>query len=114
MAQDIDAALSRYRGVTIAARDQHLRREYGITHATYEQLLRSQGGVCAICHQPERRRQPLSVDHDHATGRVRGLLCDDCNIAIGKMGDDANRLRSAAVYLEHGGVAGDVHQPRRR
>jgi hypothetical protein len=114
VAQDLDSVLGRYRCGAQGGREKHLRREYGISQASYDDLLRSQGGVCAICHQPESRPQPLSVDHDHATGRVRGLLCDNCNIAIGKMGDEPNRLRAAATYLDHGGSAGAQHQPPRR
>ena len=106
--------LERYSRGARGGRERDLRKRYGIGEATHEALLRSQGGVCAICHKQESRPQPLSVDHDHVSGRVRGLLCDDCNIALGKMSDDANRLRAAATYLEHGGTAGEQHQPKRR
>lgn len=119
MPQDLDALLERYRGARRGNRDQRLRQEYGIDEATYEHLLRSQGGVCAICHKPESvlsphgRPEPLCVDHDHATERVRGLLCRACNAGLGKYHDDPNLLRAAATYLDHGGTAGVQHQPRR-
>ncbi|MGA3037754.1 MAG: endonuclease domain-containing protein [Vulcanimicrobiaceae bacterium] len=71
-----------------------------------------QGGTCAICRTPwnECRKshglhndgtflQHLEVDHDHETGKVRGLLCGDCNIAIGKLYDDVDSCRRAADYL---------------
>ena len=92
------------------AQDRELRRTYGISKADYDRQLIAQGGVCAICRQPETLRDArgpvaLAVDHDHATGRVRGLLCKACNTGIGTFGDDPNRLRAAATYLDHGGSA---------
>lgn len=82
----------------------HYRR-YGLTKEQFDALLQSQQGVCAICQQPETvivrgRLRPLHIDHDHTTGRVRGLLCSACNTAIGKMKDDPSILRAAATYLE--------------
>lgn len=65
---------------------------------TVEQLTRLEseaGGVCALCS----RSRPLHVDHDHATGEVRGLLCSTCNTGLGKFGDDPARLEAAAAYL---------------
>ena len=53
------------------------------THDQYEQLLLSQGGVCAICEDKPTPKRKLSVDHEHQTGRVRGLLCTRCNMGIG-------------------------------
>lgn len=86
-------------------RDRHLRRKYGLSSAEYEQMLVAQSGLCAICREPEtyvgRHGTPkLAVDHDHQTGVVRGLLCWNCNVTIGKMGDDPKLLRAAADYLE--------------
>ena len=83
---------------------QHLRL-YGITPSEYEALAVLQDGLCAICHEPETmtyrgKRKALSIDHDHETGKVRGLLCAACNFAIGKFRDDPALLRSAADYLE--------------
>lgn len=84
-----------------ARRDAYYRREYGITLAEYERLLVEQGGRCAICRRrPGRRR--LSVDHDHTTGRVRGLLCSDrpgCNSALARFDKDPKTARRAAAYL---------------
>lgn len=58
----------------------------------------SQGGVCAICECPDKKR--LSVDHDHQTGKIRGLLCANCNLALGNFKDDPDRLAKAIVYLK--------------
>ena len=67
----------------------------------YEALLTAQGGVCAICGKPPKTRR-LHVDHDHQTGRVRGLLCFTCNrFVLGKYATAA-KLRAAADYLERG------------
>lgn len=72
---------------------------YGITVADYERMNAEQGGVCAICGQAETNGRSLAVDHCHATGRVRGLLCGTCNRGIGLLKDDADRVMSAAIYL---------------
>lgn len=86
----------------------HLRhlRTYGITPDDYAEMLARQGGVCAICRQPETRasrrsRRPgrLSVDHDHQTGRVRGLLCHKCNMLIGNFGDSPARAQWFADHM---------------
>jgi hypothetical protein len=85
-------------------RKANLARHYGLTVAEYDAMLRAQGGVCAICNRPERverngKVMRMPVDHDHATGAVRGLLCHSCNRAIGLLGDDAALMRRAISYL---------------
>ena len=74
----------------------HLRR-YNITEEDYDALLSQQGGVCAICGRPPEKR--LSVDHNHVTDAVRGLLCMPCNRAIGLLGDSVEGLTRAIDYL---------------
>ena len=70
----------------------------------YDAMLAAQGGVCAICGNPPKTRR-LHIDHDHKTGKVRGLLCFQCNrFTLGKYAKPA-KLRAAADYLERGGVA---------
>lgn len=80
-------------------RDGYLRREYGIDQAEYDERLTAQGGVCAGCLRSPEEIGVLRVDHDHATGVVRGLLCDDCNRVLGMVRDSAATLRRLARYL---------------
>ncbi len=77
----------------------YLRRKYGLSIAEYSALLAVQSGLCAICENPPADGRRLHVDHDHETGRVRGLLCFTCNNALGDFEDDPGRLRSAIGYL---------------
>lgn len=81
-------------------RDRRLRATYGISAEDYDARLLAQGGGCAICQNDCPTGRMLAVDHDHATGVVRGLLCTNCNMAVGKMKDDADLLRRAAEYLD--------------
>jgi len=78
-------------------RASHLRSRYGITVAQYAEMLAAQGGGCALCGGTSARR--LHVDHDPATGGVRGLLCHNCNTGVGQLGDDPSRCEAAALYL---------------
>ena len=92
-----------YERFAVSRRNSQLKKLYGITHADYEALLESQGGVCAICGADSPRRvgrENLSVDHCHDTGKVRGILCEPCNIGLGRFDDDPKLLRSALEYLE--------------
>jgi hypothetical protein len=83
-----------------------LWRNYGMTIEDYEARLEAQGGVCAIClAEPGKRR--LAVDHDHDSGRVRGLLCSQCNTGLGSLQDDPDLVWLAFQYLEGGGVEFD-------
>lgn len=79
-------------------RRAELMRRYGITLEDYNDLFDRQRGVCAICDEFSKRR--LSVDHCHATNRNRGLLCDNCNLGLGKFRDNPFLLRRAAKYIE--------------
>lgn len=76
-----------------------LKWKFGITPEDYELMLAVQGGVCAICEQPSPRRTRLDIDHDHATGEIRGLLCTFCNRAIGMLRDRPIVAARAARYL---------------
>lgn len=76
-------------------------RRYGITGQQYVEMLEAQGGGCAICKATESNRSSrrLSVDHDHLTGKVRGLLCSRCNHGLGLFRDDPGVLQVARDYL---------------
>jgi len=80
--------------------DTYYKRVYGIDLATYQKLFNIQGGNCAICLKPEKRKRNLCVDHDHKTGQIRGLLCENCNIGIGYFADDFVVLYMASEYLK--------------
>jgi hypothetical protein len=71
----------------------------GLTDVQREAIYHDQGGTCAICAKAKPVEQ-LKVDHDHATGVIRGLLCHHCNVGLGHFFDVAETLRSAASYLE--------------
>lgn len=82
-------------------RKAHLRRNFGITLEQYTEMLVKQGGVCAVCGglnpTPTRR---LAVDHDHKTGKIRGLLCGPCNLHLGKF-EDSIWLAQIGAYLDN-------------
>lgn len=84
-------------------KDRHweykLRRNYGMEKGEYLRMLEAQDGLCAMCGGTNSSGKRLAVDHDHKTGKVRGLLCTNCNSALGKFGEDIDRLLEAALYL---------------
>jgi hypothetical protein len=82
------------------ARRAGLKHRYGITEAAYETMYSAQSGKCLICGQSE---DILCVDHNHATGAIRGLLCRVCNLGIGKFQDDPSLCERAAKYLRQTG-----------
>lgn len=87
-------------------RETYLQRKYGISHEDYERILAEQGGGCALCGvKPEeltmgKYRTYLHVDHCHDTGQVRGLLCPDHNLLLGRFGDSPKMFRRILAYLE--------------
>ncbi len=102
-----DAASARKRYATEAGRakaqDKNKRALYRLSQEQLDSLRHQQGGRCAICRlELQRGRGPACehVDHDHLTGKVRGLLCTGCNLGLGHMSDNPERLRQAALYLE--------------
>jgi len=81
-------------------REYYRKRAYGLSPVEIKDMWMNQGGACKIC----RKQIPIDdrnthVDHDHATGRVRGLLCSSCNTGLGKLGDNEQGLLRAIAYL---------------
>lgn len=82
-------------------RNSTLKRNYGIDSATYDGMFLSQTGCCKICKIAQSElTKALAVDHCHLTGKVRGLLCSDCNTAIGLLKDDPKLTNAATEYLK--------------
>jgi len=80
--------------------DSRLKHSYGITLAQYEEFLSKQKGVCAICKNKCSTNRRLAVDHDHRTGKVRGLLCARCNKGLGEFQDNPQLIKKAINYLK--------------
>ena len=82
----------------------HLNKKYGITPEEYQRLFNKQKGYCAICkrHQSDLK-EALSVDHNHETGEIRGLLCPKCNKAIGLLDDSSDLIKRASRYVKANG-----------
>jgi hypothetical protein len=79
-------------------RDSQLKRNYGISLLEYQKLFKKQNGKCAICSK--RSDKTLHVDHDHKTGRIRGLLCFRCNYGLGYFKDNLKQFKQIVKYLE--------------
>jgi hypothetical protein len=82
-----------------------LRESFGLSLEQYQEMHDRQGGKCAICGNPETQMRgdkvrALAVDHNHSTGKIRELLCSDCNTGIGKLKDSIEVLQSAVEYLK--------------
>lgn len=101
----------RDQGYRFSSRDQrranNYQKNYGITLSRYNEMFERQGGRCAACHRLETKVDPrtkvlryLSVDHDHETGEVRGLLCAECNSALGLLGESQSRARGLISYIK--------------
>lgn len=81
------------------------QRAYGLSASQFNAMVKKQKSLCVICKLPAKGKQ-LHVDHCHTTGKVRGLLCSSCNLALGMFKDNPRLLRRAASYLEKGKVNG--------
>jgi len=79
-------------------------KKYGISIEEYGLMYSKQNGFCAICHKPEINKRSITnalcIDHDHQTNKIRGLLCNKCNKALGLFGDNVSILKEAIKYLE--------------
>lgn len=85
-------------------------KKYGMTLDEKQSLLEAQNGVCAICGcaGESGRWKKLYIDHDHKTGKVRGMLCERCNFALGHFDDDISRLERAINYLKKANEEGEM------
>jgi len=86
-------------------RNSYYILKYGITLKEYVDLAVSQQGLCAICNKPETvitkgTLRKLAVDHDHTNNKIRGLLCNNCNRAMGLLGDDIDMLNNMIKYIK--------------
>lgn len=102
--QDVIKKYNQSDAAKLKRREWRLKNYYGLSLEDYDRILEQQGGVCAICKTATEsdNGQPLVVDHDHQTGKIRGLLCDKCNRAIGALKDDNVVLNNALLYLNKG------------
>lgn len=83
-------------------KDRKLQRAFGISYQEYLTMLEAQGGCCAICGTSDTgKRKAFAVDHCHHTGKIRGLLCSNCNTGIGNLRDDIGLLERAIEYLRN-------------
>lgn len=82
-----------------AAHSRSIYERYGLTSEQYEALYEAQGGVCYICQRATGAKKKLAVDHDHATGYVRGLCCGPCNSILAHLRDDTNAAYRVWEYL---------------
>lgn len=80
-------------------RERHLKRKYGISNNDYEKMIILQNGKCAICGNLPTPNTKLHVDHDHQTGKIRKLLCKNCNNALGYAREDISILDRMIDYL---------------
>jgi hypothetical protein len=80
-------------------RDYQINKLYGLSRSEYDEMFLAQGGKCASCKDSLGSGHGTNVDHDHVTGQVRGLLCHGCNLALGHLKDDVERVRALAAYI---------------
>ena len=84
---------------------QHLKRKYDLTQEEYDKMLEQQNNKCVICgdYETNKRKgeiQSLSVDHCHKTGKIRGLLCNNCNLTLGYSKEDIYRLNKCIEFIK--------------
>lgn len=89
-----------YLGTRLKERSNNLKRMFGMSLEQYDNKLQKQEGVCAICKGLCKSGKRLAVDHNHTTGKIRDLLCGNCNGGLGKFQDNPELLLKAAEYLK--------------
>lgn len=102
--------------VHVQARQSLLFTKYGMTMADYDRMFAEQNGVCAACGKEQTHSRVhngyLCVDHDHTTGKTRGLLCRKCNIALGHVDDDVEILKKLIEYIQRGRVKANTEEAK--
>lgn len=83
----------------VISRKCDLKKKYGLTIEEYNDIFKKQKGKCLGCNKKFITRLSASVDHSHKTGKVRGLLCRFCNLALGSINDNPTTLKNLAAYL---------------
>lgn len=83
------------------ARRSRMKLKYGLQEDAYERLYNVSKGKCFICDRKPKRKRRLNIDHCHKTGQVRGLLCDGCNLTLGKIESGSVILENIIKYLKH-------------
>ena len=92
--------------VCLSARKTRLKADYGMTIEQYDEMIKEQKGLCAICGRKPQKggnqfvKNFLVIDHDHKTGKVRGLLCSECNLGLSKFEDNPKYFENAIKYLK--------------
>ena len=94
-----DCDKQRQRERAAASPKRRFYKRYGLDLQQYTSLVERSGGVCEICSSPQTNGKELCIDHCHETGRVRGLLCTKCNMALGLFNDNVGLLDKAKEYL---------------
>lgn len=89
-----------YLGTRLKERARNLKRMFGMTLEEYDEKLFLQNNVCKICKKQCKTGKRLAVDHDHVSGKIRDLLCTNCNQGLGKFQDNPELLEKAAEYLK--------------
>ena len=98
----------------LRSRAGHLMRKFGMTIEQYDAMLEAQSGGCFVCSRSPREDISLHVDHDHSTGKVRGILCFRCNNALADFQEDPELLRKAASYLSWHANQDEIQLARQR
>lgn len=84
----------------IRQREYRWKHHYGVTPEIFDEIYNNTAGICPICLKEFGDKGPY-IDHDHVTGKVRGLLCERCNFGLGALGDQIDGLKRAVAYLEN-------------
>jgi hypothetical protein len=116
--REVNRNCNRRRAENGKARQCHRRYKYGLSESQFTELRVLQNDRCPICKTPfsllldrPGERTKIHVDHCHRTGKIRGLICDKCNLLLGCANESATLLRMAQRYLECGGILGELYVP---